>query len=112
VSAPYPTQQADNATIRGGLSWLNTESVKRFGHPFAALPPRQQQLLCDDIADPRKARGRLRVGAIFFQRLKQLTADGFYTTIEGMKDIQYVGNVPSATFDGPPPAVLKHLKLT
>jgi hypothetical protein len=28
-----------------------------------------------------------------------------------MKDIQYVGNVPLETFEGPPPEVLKHLRL-
>jgi hypothetical protein len=36
---------------------------------------------------------------------------GFYSTPEGMKDIQYLGNVPLAKFDGPPPEVVAYLKL-
>src|SRR5437867_6622710 len=113
VSAPYPTQQADQLTVRGGLAWLNTESSKRFGRGFAALTAVQQRQLCDDIADPRRtevsARGRLRAPAAFFARTKQLAIEGFYTTALGMKDIGYVGNVPRASFDGPPPEVLAHL---
>jgi len=35
----------------------------------------------------------------------------FYTTQEGMQDIQYVGNVPLTKFEGPPPEVLAYLKL-
>jgi len=36
---------------------------------------------------------------------------GFYTTPAGMKDIQYLGNVPLTKFDGPPAEVLNYLKL-
>ena len=49
--------------------------------------------------------------AKFFDRVRNLTAEGFYTTDEGMKDIGYVGNVALPKFDGPPPEVLKHLGL-
>ena len=47
----------------------------------------------------------------FFKKFRDLTAGGYYTTPEGMKDIGYVGNVPLATFDGPPPEVLRKLGL-
>jgi hypothetical protein len=36
---------------------------------------------------------------------------GFYTTPQGMKDIQYLGNVPLTQFDGPSTEVLQFLKL-
>jgi hypothetical protein len=39
------------------------------------------------------------------------TNAGFHTTPQGGRDIQYVGNVPLTSFDGPPPEVLAHLKL-
>ena len=32
---------------------------------------------------------------------------GFYTTPVGRKDLQYVGNVPLKSFDGPPIEALK-----
>ena len=37
VSAPYPDQERDRQTIRGGLVWLNTESGKRYDSAFHAL---------------------------------------------------------------------------
>jgi len=43
--------------------------------------------------------------------MRDLTATGFYTTKEGMKDLQYIGNTPLLAFKGPPKEVLEHLKL-
>jgi gluconate 2-dehydrogenase subunit 3-like protein len=111
VSAPYPTQQTDQLTVRGGLSWLNIESGKRFDKEFADLSDEQKRAICDDICYEAKAKAEHKVGAKFFEKMRSLTVSGFYTTEEGMKDIQYVGNVPLESFDGPPPAVLKHLGL-
>ena len=52
-----------------------------------------------------------RQGAEMFALVRDLVATAFFTTTEGMADIGYVGNVPTATFDGPPPEVLKRLGL-
>jgi hypothetical protein len=49
--------------------------------------------------------------ARFFDMVRDLTATGFYTTVEGMRDIGYVGNTPLDRFDGPPPEVLRRLGL-
>ena len=68
-------------------------------------------LLNHDIALVAKAKPEFRTAAQFFKRFRDLTAGGFYTTPEGMKDIGYVGNVPTATFEGPTPEALKHLGL-
>jgi hypothetical protein len=54
----------------------------------------------------------MKKAAQFFARFRDLVAGGFYTTPEGMKDIQYLGNVPLTKFDGPPPEVLAYLKLS
>ncbi|MGI8603973.1 MAG: gluconate 2-dehydrogenase subunit 3 family protein [Verrucomicrobiales bacterium] len=111
VSAPYPLQQEDRQIIRGGLAWLNTESHKRFGKPLHELGIDQKSALCDDICDAARARPEHRTGAVFFARFRDLCATGYYTTPEGMKDLRYVGNVPTPAFAGPPPEVLKHLEL-
>src|SRR5260221_2025157 len=42
VSAPYPDQQEDMLTIRGGLKWIDTEARKRFSKGFADASPEQQ----------------------------------------------------------------------
>ena len=45
--------------------------------------------------------------AKFFNYFPNLASGGFYTTPEGMKDLKYVGNVPLASFEGPPPEALR-----
>jgi gluconate 2-dehydrogenase gamma chain len=111
VSAPYPVQQADQRMIRDGLKWLDAEATKRFKKDFAALPDAEKIQICDDIAFVPKAKDEFKAGAEFFARMRDLTATGFYTTKEGMKDLRYIGNVPLPNFTGPPKEVLEHLKL-
>ena len=43
--------------------------------------------------------------------MRDLTASAFYTSAAGMKDLQYIGNVPLAKWDGPPAEVLRKLGL-
>jgi hypothetical protein len=109
VSAPYETHDRDKRTIVDGLVWLDAESQKRFGNNFANLIARQKNAICDDICSEAKAKPELRQAARFFKRFRDLTAGGYYTTPEGMKDIGYVGNVALARYDGPPREVLQKL---
>jgi hypothetical protein len=111
ISAPYPAHEKDRRLILEGLAWLDAESAKRFGRPFADLVLGQQTALCDDICYVPKARAELAKGAEFFRRFRDLTAGGYYTTPAGMKAIGYTGNVPLATFDGPPESLLQKLGL-
>ena len=112
VSAPYPAQQEDLILIRGGLSWLNRESQARFGAPFAAVTAEQQRSLCDPIRYEPDAPEALKVQARFFDRFRDVTSTGFWTTDEGMRDLGYIGNVPLPSFGGPPPEVIEALGLT
>jgi hypothetical protein len=113
VSAPYPANERDRLTVRGGLLWLDRESAGRFGEGrrFRDLEEARQRAICDDICYAPDAPAELAAGARFFDRVRDLTAAAFYTTPEGMRDIQYVGNVPLARWDPPPPEVLRHLGL-
>ena len=111
ISAPYPDQAKDRPTVLEGLAWIDAESQKRFGANFADLVRKQQALICDDICYVAKAKPEFQKAAQFFKKFRDLTAGGFYTTPEGMKDIGYVGNVPLPEFPGPPPEVLKKLGL-
>ena len=112
ISAPYPEQQADRQEILSGLAWLSQESENRFGKGFADLDDQQKCNICDDICYVPKAKPKHKAAAYFFARFRNLTAGGFYTTPQGWKDIQYIGNVALTKFDGPPPEVLEYLKLT
>lgn len=111
ISAPYDDQQQHRATVVNGLVWLESESQKRFKNSFAQLADAQKLAICDDICFAPKAAPEFKNAAAFFAVFRDLTAGGFYTTTAGWKDIGYVGNVALTHFDGPPPAVLKHVGL-
>jgi hypothetical protein len=112
ISAPYPEQQNDRKTILEGLAWLEAESTKRFKKTFPNLTEKQKKKICDDICFVPKAKSQFTSAARFFAKFRNLTAGGFYTTPQGWKDLDFIGNVALTSFDGPPPEVLKHLKLT
>ncbi|MBI5768182.1 MAG: gluconate 2-dehydrogenase subunit 3 family protein [Verrucomicrobia bacterium] len=112
ISAPYAPNRADKPVVVDGLAWLEAESRKRFSGDFAGLVLKQKNAICDDICYTANAKPEFRDAARFFAKFRDLTAGGFYTTPEGMKDIGYTGNVPLATYDGPPPEVLKKLGLS
>jgi hypothetical protein len=111
VSAPYPIQVKDRALILDGLSWMNSEATRRFGRQFASIKLTQQHLICDDICFEQNAKPAFAQAARFFTRYRDLTAGGYYSSAAGRKDLQYIGNVPLKSFDGPPLALLRKLGL-
>jgi hypothetical protein len=51
----------------------------------------------------------MRYGVTFFNRFRDMTASGFFSSAMGWKDVQYVGNVFNPAYDGCPPAALQKL---
>lgn len=92
--------------LRGGLRWLDIQSFNRFQKPFVDASAEQRIQIVDDIAYPKKAKPEMQAGVAFFNRMRSLTASGFYTTEMGVKDIGYVGNTPNQ-WEGVPADVLK-----
>ena len=111
VSAPYDGNRRDLVLVRGGIVWIDLESDRRFGGPFADLTIEQKHEICDDICYLPNAAPEFRAAARFFDRVRDLTSTAFWTTEEGMDDLGFVGNEPRASFDGPPPEVLQRLGL-
>lgn len=118
VSAPYPSNERDGVLIRGGLLWIDREAETRFGTPepetavrFADLTPEQQHEICDEICYQPNAPDGYEMAARFFDRVRYLTSTAFWTTTEGMADLEYIGNVPLQQWDPPPPEVLRHIGL-
>jgi hypothetical protein len=66
--------------------------------------------MLEEIAYPMKVKPEMHQGAVFFDRLRDLVATGFYTSQIGVKDIGYVGNVPGK-WDGVPADVLAQYNL-
>ncbi|WP_395626407.1 gluconate 2-dehydrogenase subunit 3 family protein [Daejeonella sp.] len=96
--------------MRGGLKWLDVKSLKLFKKSFADASKEQQIELVELIAYPEKAAPENSAGVSFFNTLRSLTATGFFTSKEGIKDMAYKGNQPNA-WDGVPDKVLKQFGL-
>lgn len=92
--------------MRGGLKWLDMQCLNRYEKPFVTATAEQRIAIIDEIAYPNKAKPEMQAGVVFFNRMRSLTASGFYTTEMGIKDIGYVGNVPNQ-WPGIPDDVLK-----
>jgi hypothetical protein len=112
ISAPYPRHVEDRKLVLQGLRWIERESRRRFRKSFAAASETERRAICDEICDLEQAAPARKEAARFFARFRNLTADGFYTTPSGMKDLGFAGNAPSATFEGPPPEALRKAGLT
>ncbi|MEO6356172.1 MAG: gluconate 2-dehydrogenase subunit 3 family protein [Ferruginibacter sp.] len=92
--------------MRGGLRWLQMETLKRFDKSFNDITDKQRIEIVDDIAYPNKVKPGMQPGVSFFNLMRDLTCTGFYTSEIGVKDIGYKGNVPNQ-WNGVPDEVLK-----
>lgn len=100
---------AAQVAIRGGLGWLDGECRRRFKNTFVGATDSQRRKVLDDIAYPGRARPEMSHGVAFFNRFRDMTASGFYSSAMGWKDLQYIGNVANPGYDGCPPAALAKL---
>jgi len=103
-------QPVNQTPMRGGLAWLDNQSRKRFGKPFAESTKAQQIELVDLIAYPQQTKPEFSQGVAFFTLMRNFTLTGFYTSKMGIEDLGYKGNTPN-NWDGPPEAVLKQYGL-
>jgi hypothetical protein len=105
--APTPAQ----VNVRGGLAWLDRECATRFGtgKTFLTSTDAQRRQVLDDIAWPEKAKPELSHGVAFFNRMRDMTASGFFSSKMGVQDLRYMGNVIMAKWEGCPPEVLAKL---
>ena len=106
ILSEYPDQQL---RIRGGLAWLDAESLRRFGTRFVESGAPGQRALLDDVAWPARARPEMKPGAAFFSRFRDLVASGFWSSPVGIADLQYRGNTGMAEWTGCPPEALRKL---
>ncbi len=113
VSAPYEANQSDKIILREGLVWLDSEAARRFGEGmrFRELTADRHMTICNEICYLQNTPPGLESAALFFDKVRDLTSTAFWTTPEGMEDLQYVGNVPLPRWDPPPPEVLRHIGL-
>ncbi len=97
--------------IRSGLTWLDTQCNRSFGHHFIDCTSDQQKQTLDRIAYPQKAAPEDASAVAFFNHLRDLVVSGFYTSEIGIADLPYLGNEPQSEWHGCPEAVLIKLAL-
>jgi len=90
--------------LGGGMMWLDSACSDRFGASYVESAAEQRKVILDAIAYRKNAAAdpRLSQGVAFFSLLRNLTADGFFTSKIGLQYLGYVGNTSLAEFPGCP----------
>jgi hypothetical protein len=82
-----------------GLALVQSEADKRFGKPFLACAPGEQDVILAAMA--QNERSPATDLERFFVQLKSMTIDGYYTSAIGIhQELRYKGNRPQAQFLG------------
>jgi len=91
--------------LGGGLIWLDATCIERYSTAYLESEPAQQKEILDLIAYQKNADSNesLSPGVEFFSFLRNLTADGFFTSKIGIKYLGYIGNAFLTEFPGCPP---------
>jgi gluconate 2-dehydrogenase gamma chain len=96
--------------MRGGLRWLDVKCLYAYNNEFKGCSPQQQKEMLDQIAFPMQASPEAQPGVAFFNKMRDLTAIGFFTSKMGIADLGYKGNSPGK-WEGVPKDVLKQYGL-
>ena len=96
--------------MRGGLKWLDTKCLNLYDNSFKDIKPEQRIEIIEEIAYPEDAKPEMQQGVAFFNRMRNLTASGFFTSKMGIEDLGYVGNTPNK-WEGVPADIIKQYGL-
>ena len=96
--------------MKGGLRWLDVQCLNRYNNDFKDCNPKQQDEILQEIAYPMKFKPEMQPGVTFFNKMRELTAIGFFTSKMGIEDLGYKGNSPGK-WEGVPDDVLKQYGL-
>jgi len=96
--------------LLGGLQWLDGEMKKQAGTTFLDAQPDQQLSFLEQIAYREKTNPELLPGVRFLSWMRRLTADAFYTSPIGIKDVGYMGNKGMTVFQVPKEAIAYAVK--
>ena len=94
----------------GGLAWLDHQMNKSYSATFIAASPEQQTAMLDLIAYRKNTSPELGPGVVFFNWVRNMTVDAFYTSKVGYDDLGYMGNGAMSDFHVPAEAIEYALK--
>ena len=101
---------------QGGLAWMDATMRQRDGTSFVEASAPRQTALLDALVEAERAEraeragqartgGDLGPGVAFFNWIRRMTVDAYYTSPIGIADVQYQGNAVLTGFEVPPEAV-------
>lgn len=91
-----------------GILWLDTTMQDRVGKLYRESTPAEQTAILDLIAYRKNAAGNdksLSPGIVFFDWIRRMVVDVYFTSPQGTKDIGYVGNKGMTVFVIPKEAI-------
>ena len=90
--------------LGGGMLWLDGVCSDHYDKLYLDCSPEQQKEILDQISYRRNAvLNRGSQGIEFFSFLRNITADGFFTSEIGIKYLGYIGSTYLREFPGCPP---------
>jgi gluconate 2-dehydrogenase subunit 3-like protein len=91
--------------LGGGMLWLDGVCSDRYDKLYLDCSPEQQKEILDQISYRKNAVSNpgLSQGIEFFSFLRNMTADGFFTSEIGIKYLGYIGSTYLREFPGCPP---------
>jgi hypothetical protein len=123
--------------FHGGLAWMDAEMRKRYNATFVTAKPAEQTAMLDLLVEAgrleaerrseelvyqkaadykefsnytTKRENELAVGVRFFDWVRKMTVDAFYTSPIGIKDLGYLGNKALSKYEVPKEALEYALK--
>lgn len=91
--------------LGGGIMWLDATCQDRYGKSYLDSNAQQQKEILDLIAYRKNAvkDPSISQGVEFFAFLRDMSADGFFTSKIGIEYLGYIGNTYLTDFPGCPP---------
>lgn len=89
----------------GGIGWLDRQMSARYGDTFIGSKPDRQIEMLELIAYRKNSTPELSPGILFFDWVRRMTADAYYTSAVGIKDLGFMGNKGMAKFEVPVEAI-------
>jgi gluconate 2-dehydrogenase gamma chain len=94
-------QPSLQAEWTSGLAWLDAASKEKYGRVFAQLPTADREQLLTEMSEPERHPNTNPPGFEFYNLIKAMTVEGFYTSRVGLIDVlEYKGLDYLAEFPG------------
>jgi len=89
----------------GGVAWLDEEMRRQYHAEFLTASADQKTAMLDQIAYRKNRTTELAPGIIFFDWVRRMTVDAYYTSAAGIKEVGYIGNRARKEFSVPQEAI-------